>query len=180
VNRLTKSSNTRVADRLRASLKDRGREQAAPLICWTVDGRVRGYAGSYQPVPLLRSIPQYGVLAAEADNRFSPIQIYELSHTTCRVTLLYHYETARNALDWTLGVHGIRLKIDHCVGMYLPDVPVQRGWTQIETLARLAAESHFPGVYDAEAIARSSVDRFRCSSCSVNWTDYQHYIEGLH
>jgi uncharacterized protein (TIGR00296 family) len=176
VNHLTRSNNTKVAARLRANDKHPKGHQGGVLICWTRHGKIRGYIGCANPVDLGQAIPHYAVMAASADSRFPPIGIPELAGLECHVIVLHSFEKAQNAHDWILGLHGIRLRIDQCIGMYLPQLPVEKGWSKEQTLANLAAESHFPGKYDEAALSRSSVQRYQTSRCLALWEPYERYI----
>lgn len=60
---------------------------------------------------------------------------------SCSLTLLSSFETCAHAMDWTLGTHGIRISFTHrgrrFGATYLPDVPVEQGWTKEETVESL-------------------------------------------
>lgn len=52
-------------------------------------------------------------------------------------------------MDWILGVHGIRISFIHrgrrYGATYLPDVPVEQGWTKEETIESLMRKAGWDG-----------------------------------
>jgi AMMECR1 domain-containing protein len=78
---------------------------------------------------------------AFGDTRFSPIPVTLLPSLSCSLTLLSSFETCSHALDWELGIHGIRISFTHrgrrYGATYLPDVAVEQGWTKEQTLDSL-------------------------------------------
>lgn len=85
------------------------------------------------------------------DNRFSPIPQSLLTSGTlhCALTLLSDFEPCSNALDWTIGTHGIRISFIHrgrrYGSTYLPDVAVEQGWTKEECLESLMRKAGWDG-----------------------------------
>jgi hypothetical protein len=52
-------------------------------------------------------------------------------------------------MDWTLGTHGLRISFVHrgrrYGATYLPDVPVEQGWTKEETVESLMRKAGWDG-----------------------------------
>lgn len=66
------------------------------------------------------------------DTRFSPISSDELGRLHVSVSLLRHFEDAKNYLDWEIGIHGIRIEFFNEHGYkrtatFLPEVAPQQG-----------------------------------------------------
>lgn len=66
------------------------------------------------------------------------------------VTLLTDFSSpVRDPLDWTLGVHGIRISFTYhgrrYGATYLPDVAKEQGWTKEETLISLMRKAGWNG-----------------------------------
>ena len=66
------------------------------------------------------------------DSRFSPITRDELPRLRVAVSILRHFEDAQDYLDWTVGVHGIRIEFHNEKGSkrsatYLPEVAPEQG-----------------------------------------------------
>jgi uncharacterized protein (TIGR00296 family) len=135
--------------------------------------------GCLTPIQVLDGVIQYAVFASGHDQRYKPISLADVESLECQVTILHSFEAARNAFDWTLGVHGIRLVVDHCLETIRPETPVRNKWTKEETLARVAQQAGFVGEYDVEAIARTSIERFQVKKWTATWGEYQKFVKRL-
>lgn len=77
-------------------------------------------------------IREYAITSALKDSRFAPINREEFSRLTVSVSILQGFEDAHGYLDWTLGVHGIRIEFLNDRGCkrtatYLPQVAAEQG-----------------------------------------------------
>lgn len=83
------------------------------------------------------------------DNRFSPIPASLLPSLSCSLTLLGSFEPCTNAMDWDLGTHGLRISFINrgrrYGATYLPDIPVEQGWTKEETVESLMRKAGWDG-----------------------------------
>ncbi|TVY31879.1 Uncharacterized protein LSUB1_G008520, partial [Lachnellula subtilissima] len=70
---------------------------------------LRGCIGTFETQPLSTGLSSYALHSALQDHRFSPITKGELPSLEVSVTLLTDFETCKGAMDWELGVHGIRI-----------------------------------------------------------------------
>jgi hypothetical protein len=65
--------------------------------------------------------------------------------------LLADFEPCKDAMDWTLGTHGLRISFTHRNrrhgATYLPDVAVEQGWTKEETVESLMRKAGWDGGY---------------------------------
>ena len=59
-----------------------------------------------------RGLRDYALTSALRDRRFEPIQASELPSLQCTVSLLSHFEPARNHLDWEVGKHGLVIEFE--------------------------------------------------------------------
>lgn len=102
---------------------------------------LRGCIGTFEPLPLEEGLETYALTSAFEDTRFSPIPQHLLPNLSCSLTLLADFEECDGPMDWELGKHGIRISFTHRYrkygATYLPDVAVDQGWTQEETLETL-------------------------------------------
>lgn len=61
-------------------------------------------------------------------------------------------------MDWVLGTHGIRISFIHrgrrFGATYLPDVPVEQGWTKEETVESLMRKAGWEGSSSTGSVAR--------------------------
>lgn len=123
-------------------------DQAHPLfVTWNTisssshEKRLRGCIGTFEPLPLSTGLSSYALTSAFDDTRFHPISAHELASLECAVTLLTHFEPVDDALDWHIGVHGLRISFSdkgrRYGSTYLPDVAREQGWSKEETLVSL-------------------------------------------
>ena len=112
---------------------------------------LRGCIGTFEALPLSAGLQTYAITSAFDDTRFSPIPASLLPSLSCSLTLLADFEPCTDAMDWTLGTHGLRIsftwKNRRHGATYLPDVAVEQGWTKDETLESLMKKAGWDGGY---------------------------------
>ncbi|KAL1959795.1 hypothetical protein VTO42DRAFT_940 [Malbranchea cinnamomea] len=150
---LSLSSSTRVLNGSRFIKSSYG--ATYPLfVTWNTvskSGRksLRGCIGTFEAQELAEGLKTYALTSAFGDTRFSPIPAHLLPSLSCSLTLLSSFETCSHALDWELGTHGIRISFTHrgrrYGATYLPDVPVEQGWTKEETVESLMRKAGWDG-----------------------------------
>lgn len=105
------------------------------------------------------------------DTRFSPIPQSLLPSLSCSLTLLGSFEPCTNAMDWTLGTHGIRISFIHrgrrYGATYLPDVAVEQGWSKEETVESLMRKAGWDG--GSGGVARRLLRTGASSSGTKPW-----------
>ncbi|PLN80482.1 AMMECR1 family protein [Aspergillus taichungensis] len=130
---------------------------------------LRGCIGTFEAQELSAGLQSYALTSAFDDTRFSPIPKQLLPSLSCSLTLLGTFEPCTNALDWTLGVHGIRISFIHrgrrYGATYLPDVPVEQGWTKEETIKSLMQKAGWDGA--TESVARKFLRGSSSSAAST-------------
>lgn len=72
---------------------------------------LRGCIGTLSPRLLATSVGEYALISALKDRRFNPIVLAEVPELRVAVSLLVKYEVCANVFDWTVGVHGILIKL---------------------------------------------------------------------
>ncbi|KAL4810082.1 AMMECR1 domain-containing protein [Aspergillus unguis] len=162
-------------------------EQKYPLfVTWNTlskSGRksLRGCIGTFEAQDLAHGLKSYALTSAFDDTRFSPIPQSLLPSLSCSLTLLGTFEPCTNALDWSLGVHGIRISFIHrgrrFGATYLPDVPVEQGWTKEETVKSLMHKAGWDGPsYRESSSSSSSAARrlLRGNTSSISTTQPSH------
>ncbi|ETW84457.1 hypothetical protein HETIRDRAFT_439194 [Heterobasidion irregulare TC 32-1] len=85
--------------------------------------RLRGCIGNFDPLPLHEGLAEYALISAFRDHRFRKIERRELDSLECGVSLLTDFEDASSYLDWTVGVHGIRIAFSHPSTLPSSDAP---------------------------------------------------------
>ncbi len=98
------------------------------------------------------------------------------------VTLLTDFETAKDAMDWELGVHGIRISFyarnKRYGACYLPDVAVEQGWDREETVVSLMRKAGWGGKREKWAeVGDLKVVRFQGAAESVGWEEFGRWRE---
>lgn len=137
--------------------------ESYPLfITWNTVSRsghkaLRGCIGTFEALPLASGLSTYALTSALDDTRFSPIPASLLPALSCALTLLADFEPCGDAMDWTLGRHGLRISFNYRNrrhgATYLPDVAVEQGWTKEETVESLMKKAGWDGGY-GHSVAR--------------------------
>ncbi|GFF94255.1 uncharacterized protein CG5902 [Aspergillus udagawae] len=149
---ISESAQPETAEMRQQSLKN----QRYPLfVTWNTLSKnghksLRGCIGTFEAQELAEGLRAYALTSAFDDSRFTPIPQSLLPSLSCSLTLLGSFEPCTDALDWILGVHGIRISFIHrgrrYGATYLPDVAVEQGWTKEETLESLMRKAGWDGV----------------------------------
>ncbi|KAJ5130605.1 uncharacterized protein N7515_006644 [Penicillium bovifimosum] len=133
----------------------RSPDQRYPLfVTWNILSRtghktLRGCIGTFEAQELAAGLKSYALTSAFDDSRFRPIPESLLPLLSCSLTLLGSFEPCTNAMDWSLGTHGLRISFVHrgrrYGATYLPDVAVEQGWTKEETVESLMRKAGWDG-----------------------------------
>ncbi|KFA62070.1 hypothetical protein S40285_02118 [Stachybotrys chlorohalonatus IBT 40285] len=156
---------------------------SAPLfVTWNTveddgDTSLRGCIGTFEAQPLAVGIPEYAVISALHDTRFSPVARAELPELQAAVTLLTDFEEVEDPYDWEVGVHGIRLSF-HDRGRrygstYLPDVASEQGWTKDEALFSLVRKAGWVGSRSRWKDLDLKVTRYQGKKVSVDYPEFK-------
>jgi uncharacterized protein (TIGR00296 family) len=113
---------------------------------------LRGCIGTFEAQDLDDGLSSYALTSALHDTRFPPVETSELPSLEVAVTLLTDFEECDDPMDWTLGVHGLRISFFYhgkrYGATYLPDVATEQGWTKEETLLSLMRKAGWMGRRD--------------------------------
>ncbi|KAL1732771.1 AMMECR1 domain-containing protein [Schizophyllum commune] len=164
--------------------------------------RLRGCIGTFESLPLHEGIPEYALISAFRDHRFRKIERSELPSLECGISLLTDFEDADTYLDWTLGVHGIRINFPHpslltatspsgspspysssasiprvsnkqrFSAVYLPDVMPEQGWDKIESVDSAIRKAGWTGRITEDLRRSVHLVRFQSRKCTVGWDEY--------
>ncbi len=104
------------------------------FVTLTRKGRLRGCIGNHQSDrPLYELVPDQACAAAFQDPRFSPVSEDELDEIDIKVSVyLTDVYPIDNLSEFKLGTHGIIMMKNGRGATYLPEVPLQAGWTSRE------------------------------------------------
>ncbi|KAL2433480.1 hypothetical protein ABEF95_003906 [Exophiala dermatitidis] len=153
----TPSSGTSVASVPPTYAEKLSATESYPLfVTWNTVSRsghksLRGCIGTFEALPLASGLSSYALTSAFDDTRFSPIPASLMPALSCSLTLLADFEPCRDAMDWTLGLHGLRISFTYRNrrhgATYLPDVAVEQGWDKEETVTSLMKKAGWDGGY---------------------------------
>ena len=108
-------------------------------------GRLRGCIGMMQAItPLYLTVAAMAFSAAFQDRRFSPLRREELPDITFDISLLGPLAPCPDIALIELGRHGIMLQARSRSAIFLPQVPVEQGWTLQKTLEQLCHKAGLP------------------------------------
>ncbi|KAK6028384.1 AMMECR1 protein, partial [Ostertagia ostertagi] len=118
----------------------------------------------------------YAITSAFHDSRFDPVRKEEIPHLHCGVSvvsLLIKFESAHDYMDWTIGMHGIRIHfMDGSVrrdAVYLPEVAYEQGWDHLETINNLIEKGGYRGRIDEGFRLSLQVTRFQSSKIMISY-----------
>ncbi|EXJ80662.1 hypothetical protein A1O3_06946 [Capronia epimyces CBS 606.96] len=142
---------------------------------------LRGCIGTFEAHPLATGLSTYALTSALDDTRFSPIPASLLPALSCSLTLLADFEPCNDAMDWTLGLHGLKISFTYRNrrhgATYLPDVAVEQGWDKEQTVESLMKKAGWDGGYGtgvARRLLRGS-QRTDVQQPSKPWDEVQDF-----
>ncbi|CAL3971624.1 hypothetical protein PZA11_004953 [Diplocarpon coronariae] len=143
---------------------------------------LRGCIGTFETQPLASGLSSYALISALQDHRFPAISLAELPKLEVSVTLLTDFEDTDDALEWDLGVHGLRIsfyaKNKRFGACYLPDVPVEQGWTKEETVFSLMQKAGWRGKKEKwREVGDFNTVRFQGKAESLGWEEFRRWRE---
>ena len=178
--------------------------------------RLRGCIGTFEPLPLPQGLKSYALTAyaplslkvLTAVHLMTPGLIQSqrkrssnLNAGTCvalftsdaSVSLLINFETCADPLDWTRGVHGIRIAFPHpqspsrrrLSATYLPDVCTDQNWTKDECVESLMRKAGYDPGYTIgqnggwRGVQGLKVERYRALKGRISYDGYADAIKEL-
>ncbi|XP_058817594.1 uncharacterized protein CG5902-like [Topomyia yanbarensis] len=154
------------------------------FVTWKIgkDKRLRGCIGTFTAMRLHSGLREYAISSALNDSRFSPITRDEIHRLTVSVSLLQDFEEARGYLDWTLGVHGIRIEFYNERGSkrtatYLPQVATEQGWDQIQTIDSLLRKGGYRASITPEMRRSIKLTRYTSQKCHMTYGEYRDRLD---
>lgn len=154
------------------------------FVTWTIgrDKRLRGCIGTFSAMPLASGLREYALTSALKDSRFSPITRDEFPRLTVSVSILLGFEATNGYLDWTLGVHGIRIEFLNERGMkrtatYLPQVAREQGWDQIQTIDSLLRKGGYRAQITQDIRNSIKLTRYRSQEIQMGYNEYRAILD---
>ncbi len=121
------------------------REKLGVFVTLTIDGRLRGCIGSLiGREPLYLTTARTARAAAFEDTRFAPLQAEEWPHVALDISVLGPLSRCPDPSRIEIGRHGLFLVRRGRSGVFLPQVPVEQGWSLPTYLERLCDKAGLP------------------------------------
>ncbi|XP_060598922.1 nuclear protein AMMECR1-like [Ruditapes philippinarum] len=162
--------------------------ESYPLfVTWKLgkDKRLRGCIGTFSATNLQCGLREYAVTSAMRDSRFSPITKEEFPRLHCSVSILTHFEDARDYLDWEVGTNGVRIEFINEKGhkktaTYLPEVAVEQGWDRVQTIDSLLRKGGYKGPLSNDIRRSIRLTRYRSEKITCSYSDYICHKQNSH
>lgn len=138
---------------------------------------LRGCIGTFSPTKIHEGLKQYAISSAMRDSRFSAVKKQELPNLQCSVSLLTNFEEVDSIYDWEPGVHGVWIEFEDLTGRkrhatYLPEIALDQGWTQEQTLKSLIRKAGCKEASFSSLADRIRLTRYQSSKCSATYDEY--------
>jgi hypothetical protein len=121
-------------------------EKRGVFVTITIDDMLRGCIGYHgNDIPLYQLVPDRAIAAAVKDGRFPPVSADELDLIKIKVSVyLSNVYRIHSVDEFELGRHGIILRKGERGATFLPEVPVEAGWTKDEEMEHLCRKAGLP------------------------------------
>jgi len=119
-------------------------ERSGAFVTLRIGGRLRGCIGQVSPkTSLAETVVQCAVLAARADERFSPVVPEEVPQLEIEISVLTEPVPAKPE-EIEIGRHGILIAQGGRRGVLLPQVASERGWDRQRFLEETCRKADLP------------------------------------
>jgi len=107
---------------------------------------LRGCIGMTEPeLSVGNAVRQMSRAAALADPRFPPLGASELQHTSIEISILSPLRRIQSPAEIRLGEHGVVVRANGQMGIFLPQVAAETGWSRAKFLDELCSQkAHLP------------------------------------
>lgn len=113
-------------------------KKAGAFISIYINNVLRGCIGGFAGEKPLHEMITHFAVSATNDQRFDPIEPFELENMTLEVSVLSPLKRIKSIDEFELGRHGIYIKSGFNSGTFLPQVAEKTGWSKEEFLGRCA------------------------------------------
>ena len=94
------------------------------------------------------------------------------------VSLLVKYEDCKDALDWTVGKHGIIMEYMGRSATFLPEVASEQQWDQRQTLQELLYKAGITKKLTNDVLSRMKLTRYQSSKAELSYAEYLKTYKG--
>lgn len=121
------------------------RERLGAFVTLHRRGELRGCIGLMGPIlPLYLAVAAMARAAAFEDHRFPPLTAVEWPDVDFDISILGPTSPCPDIELIELGRHGLMLEARGRAAVFLPQVPVEQGWTVRDTLEHLCRKASLP------------------------------------
>lgn len=122
------------------------KEKRGVFVTITEHGMLRGCIGYHEnDIPLYQLVPNRAVAAAFNDPRFPPLSKNELDDIKIKISVyLTNVYKIKDLSEFELGKHGIIMTKEGRGATFLPEVPIEAGWTKEEEMVHLCLKAGLP------------------------------------
>jgi AmmeMemoRadiSam system protein B/AmmeMemoRadiSam system protein A len=115
--------------------------QSGAFVTLNKHGQLRGCIGSLTGnQPLYLTIRDMAIEAAVNDFRFQKVELSELKDIKIEISLLSPLKRISSPDQITLGIHGVIVKSGSNMGVFLPQVATETGWSKERFLSELCSQ----------------------------------------
>ncbi|WP_347839201.1 AmmeMemoRadiSam system protein B [uncultured Draconibacterium sp.] len=114
--------------------------KAGVFVSIYINNELRGCIGGFAGEKTLREMISTHAVSAANDNRFNPVEPFELENMSLEVSVLTPLKKIHSIDEFQLGKHGIYIKSGFNSGTFLPQVAEKTGWSKEEFLGRCAKD----------------------------------------
>lgn len=116
-------------------------ENQAVFVTLRKNGVLRGCIGRFFPTePLYLTVRNMTINAASKDPRFKPVRPDELDSIKIEISILSPIRRVKNSDEIEYGKNGVIVKQGDHIGVFLPSVAAETGWSKEEFLEHLCKE----------------------------------------
>jgi len=142
-----------------------------------LDLELRGCIGCLEPIGFCPGLSEYALRSSMHDRRFPPVRLHEVPLLTCKLSILYQFETCSHIYGWQIGVHGVLINFTDPQGRqysatYLPEVAREQGMSRSVAIRELVSKSGYTGPCDQHLLQRIQVTRYQTLVESVAYWEF--------
>jgi len=146
--------------------------------------KLRGCIGTFSEQPLHSGLKEYAISSALKDSRFSPVSRHEIQRLSCTVSLLINFESNLKYMDWTVGIHGIRIEFIDDKGInrlatYLPNVAIEQNWTHVEAIDSLICKAGYKGYITDDLRQSIKLTRYQSEKCCASYEEFASHKQNI-
>lgn len=138
---------------------------------------LRGCIGTFSSQNISKIIPEYTLISALQDSRFTPIKSSELPFLKVGISFLVNFEEKKDCFDWILGKNGIIIKFsvdsNSFNATYLPEIAIEQNWTKEEALESLIRKSGYNGIIDDKLYKSISLTTYESSKNTLTFAEWK-------